>query len=65
MYDLAQRQPTDVDQEILVGKAEKLRAIALDLDRSQLNPRRLEQSWLWFPEAIATWQTLLALEESP
>ncbi|ANV90842.1 hypothetical protein [Picosynechococcus sp. PCC 8807] len=65
MYDLAQGQPTDVDQEILVGKAEKLRAIALDLDRSQLNPRRLEQSWLWFPEAIATWQTLLALEESP
>ena len=65
MYDLAQGQSTDIDQEILVGKAEKLRAIALDLDRSHLNPRRLEQSWLWFPEAIATWQTLLALEQSP
>ncbi len=65
MYDLAQGQSTDIDQEILVGKAEKLRAIALDLDRSHLNPRRLEQSWLWFPEAIATWQTLLASEQSP
>ncbi|MBV5261141.1 tetratricopeptide repeat protein [Synechococcus moorigangaii CMS01] len=62
MYHLAQAE-TDTEQEILLSKAAKLRAIALDLDAEHLKPRALADQWLWFPEAIATWQTLLGLDD--
>ncbi|MEB3225942.1 MAG: hypothetical protein VKJ86_09080 [Synechococcus sp.] len=64
MYQLAQAQP-ESDREILLGKAQKLRAIALDLDPEHFKPNHLQKNWLWFPEAIAAWETLLTLEEIP
>ncbi|BAW97339.1 hypothetical protein NIES970_22900 [[Synechococcus] sp. NIES-970] len=60
MYQIAQTQG-DPEQEIFFGKAQKLRAIALDLDPTHLQPQVLKGQWLWNAETIATWQNLLTL----
>lgn len=59
LYKLAPQQQNNHKEKLYISEAVKLRELLMKHNKSNFDPSKLSQDWLWTEEAIADWQSLL------